>query len=53
MTLQSDRDKWKMQARHAVDKLYTFRKENEHQLFILKHENELISNSEKQARQMV
>ncbi|KAK7256993.1 hypothetical protein RIF29_30647 [Crotalaria pallida] len=53
ITLQSERDQWEMNARHAEDKLNSFRKENEHQLFMLKHEKELISKAEKQARQMV
>ncbi|KAG4947079.1 Nuclear-pore anchor [Glycine soja] len=53
MSLLSERDAWEVRARNSIDRLYSFRKENEHQLFILKHENELMSNAEKQSRQMV
>ncbi|KAK7342368.1 hypothetical protein VNO80_25317 [Phaseolus coccineus] len=51
--LRSERDEWEVRTRNSIDRLYSFRKENEHQLFILKHENELMSNAEKQATQMV
>ncbi|KAL9298175.1 hypothetical protein ACSQ67_024071 [Phaseolus vulgaris] len=51
--LQSERDEWEVRTRNSIDRLYSFRKENEHQLFILKHENELMSNAEKKATQMV
>lgn len=80
MTLQSKLNYWEIRAKYSSDRLYSFKKENEHQviincksfqikvslwmiliffcvlhfqLIILKHENELISNAEKQARQMV
>ncbi|TKY68549.1 Nuclear-pore anchor [Spatholobus suberectus] len=53
ISLRSERDEWEARARNSIDILYSFSKENEHQLFILKHENELMSNAEKQARQMV
>ncbi|XP_073219451.1 uncharacterized protein [Cicer arietinum] len=53
ISLQSKLNYWEIRAKYSADRLYSFKKENEHQLFILKHENELISNAEKQARQMV
>ncbi|KAK7405779.1 hypothetical protein VNO78_07388 [Psophocarpus tetragonolobus] len=53
ISLRLHRDEWEVRARNSIDRLYSFRKENEHQVFILKHENELMSNAEKQARQMV
>lgn len=53
MTLQSKLNYWEIRAKYSSDRLYSFKKENEHQLIILKHENELVSNAEKQARQMV
>ncbi|KAG4399454.1 hypothetical protein GLYMA_08G234500v4 [Glycine max] len=52
MSLLSERGEWEVRARNSIDRLYSFRKENDHQLLILKHENELMSNAEKQARQM-
>ncbi|KAK7313807.1 hypothetical protein VNO77_39009 [Canavalia gladiata] len=48
ISLRSEREEWEMRARNSIDRLYSFRKENEHQ-----HENELTSNAEKQAREMV
>ncbi|CAI8600267.1 unnamed protein product [Vicia faba] len=53
ISLQSKNNYWEVRAKYSADRLYRFKKENEHQLFILKHENELISNAEKQARQLV
>ncbi|KAG4399453.1 hypothetical protein GLYMA_08G234400v4 [Glycine max] len=53
ITLRSECDEWGARARNSIDRLYSFKKENEHQLFILKQENELISNAEKQACQMI
>ncbi|CAL5196524.1 unnamed protein product [Lathyrus oleraceus] len=53
ISLQSKNNYWKVRAKYSADRLYNFKKENEHQLFLLKNENELISNAEKQARQMV
>ncbi|RDX84311.1 Nuclear-pore anchor, partial [Mucuna pruriens] len=53
ISLRSERAKWEALTRNSIDRFNSFRKDNEHQLFILKHENELISNAEKQARQMV
>lgn len=32
VSLQSERDDWEMRARYSVDKLYNFKKENEHQV---------------------
>ncbi|WJX93231.1 Leucine-, glutamate- and lysine-rich protein 1 [Trifolium repens] len=53
ITLQSKLNYWELRAKYSAEKLYSFKKENEHQLFILKHELESTSNAEKQARQMV
>ncbi|MCI03140.1 nuclear-pore anchor, partial [Trifolium medium] len=53
ITLQSKLNYWEIRAKYSADRLYSFKKESQHQLFILKHENELTSNAEKQARQMV
>ncbi|GAU40550.1 hypothetical protein TSUD_367530 [Trifolium subterraneum] len=53
ITLQSKLEYLEISAKYSADRLYSFKKENQHQLFILKHENELISNAEKQARQMI
>ncbi|KAG5068308.1 hypothetical protein JHK85_000685 [Glycine max] len=53
MSLLSERNEWEVRPRNSIDTIYSFRKENEHQLFILKHENEMMSNAYKQSRQMV
>ncbi|WJX87488.1 Leucine-, glutamate- and lysine-rich protein 1 [Trifolium repens] len=53
ITLQSKLNYWELRAKYSAEKLYSFKKENEHQLFILNHEIESTSNAEKQARQMV
>ncbi|XP_058747274.1 uncharacterized protein LOC131620282 [Vicia villosa] len=53
ISLQSKNNYWEVRAKYSADRLYSFKKENEHQLLILKRENELMSNAEKQARQMV
>ncbi|CAJ2657077.1 unnamed protein product [Trifolium pratense] len=53
ITLQAKLEYWEIRAKYSADRLYSFKKENQHQLLILKHENELTSNAEKQARQMV
>ncbi|PNX58456.1 hypothetical protein L195_g050919, partial [Trifolium pratense] len=50
---QAKLEYWEIRAKYSADRLYSFKKENQHQLLILKHENELTSNAEKQARQMV
>ncbi|KAL2327081.1 hypothetical protein Fmac_020508 [Flemingia macrophylla] len=52
-SLRSERDEWELQARNSIERFYIFKKENEYQLFTLKHENKLMSSAEKQARQMV
>ncbi|XP_054815966.1 nuclear-pore anchor-like isoform X1 [Prosopis cineraria] len=53
MSLKSERDNWETLARSAKEKLDSFIKESEHQMLILKHKKELISDSEKQARALV
>ncbi|KAI9116257.1 hypothetical protein K1719_012424 [Acacia pycnantha] len=53
MSLKSERDNWETLARNATEKLNSFMKESEHQMLILKHKKELISEAEKKARGMV
>ncbi|KAI4333253.1 hypothetical protein L6164_018086 [Bauhinia variegata] len=50
--LRSDRDKWAGRANFAREKYRSFKKEVEQQLFVLKHEKELVLNAERQARNM-
>ncbi|KAF7822465.1 Nuclear-pore anchor [Senna tora] len=51
--LQSECEKWAMRANIAKQRYQSFKKESEHQLFVLKNEKELITKAEAQAQNMV